>query len=69
MEKFNITKKDKIALYCFMVALLFILYLWSGGMYEYNEKHRFQVRTNKITGSLEAYSKHKSDWVNFEDVY
>lgn len=69
MEKFNITIKDRIVVYFFMTALLFILYLWSGGIYKYNEKYGFQVRVNKITGSLEAYSKHKSNWVNFEDVY
>lgn len=65
MEKFNITKQDRIAIYCFMIGLLFILYLWSGGIYEYSDNTGFEIRTNKVTGNLEVYRYEKDEWEKY----
>ncbi len=39
------------------IVLLFILFLFSGGIYEYSESYKYQLCVNKITGTVEKNSE------------
>ncbi|MDQ7067763.1 MAG: hypothetical protein Q9M40_07210 [Sulfurimonas sp.] len=51
--------KEYVLKVFFAIALLFILFLWSGGIYEYQNKG---LRFNKITGNIEQYSGNNNTW-------
>lgn len=50
-------KLDIFAKYVFFALLLFILFLWSGGIYQYGKSDN--IRHNKITGELQAFERDK----------
>lgn len=47
--------KEYILKVVFVAGLLFVLFLWSGGVWEYNHSAR-NIRYNKITGEFQSYS-------------
>ncbi len=54
-------KKDKIFKAVFAIALLIVLYLWSGGLYSYKTSQNGlpQFRINKITGDVQYLKKNR----------
>ena len=55
--------KEYILKVLFAVGLLFVLFLWSGGIYKYHFFSNNTIRVNKITGERQ-YIKNDS-WMNF----
>ena len=45
-----------------VTIFLFVLFLFSGGIYEYSEKYKYKLRVNKVTGTVEKNSK--NGWVD-----
>jgi hypothetical protein len=51
----------------FGIGLLFVLFLWSGGIYTYPPYPSY-YRYNKITGNTEILNSHdSSSWVNISE--
>lgn len=50
--------KEYILKVAFAAGLLFVLFLWSGGVYEYNHS-KVNVRYNKITGEFQFFNSKK----------
>ena len=44
----------------FGTAFLFMMFLWSGGIYKYSEQ-QYNIRYNKITGEIQAFEE-KEGW-------
>ncbi len=44
----------------FAVGLLFVLFLWSGGIWHYNP-NEINIRYNKITGTMQYFSSSKTE--------
>ena len=59
MERMKIDK-EYILKVVFAVALLFILFLWSGGVYEIKQIGRILIKINKFTGAI--YVPHNHRW-------
>jgi len=57
--------KEYILKVGFTVGLLFILFLWSGGVYEYSS---WKIRHNKITGASQYLSDRNYGWVPLESA-
>jgi len=56
---------DSIMKYILAIVLLFIMFLWSGGVYETFIAEK--VRVNKITGAVEVLKK-ENELVGWYDV-
>jgi hypothetical protein len=46
------------------VIFLFIFYLYSGGIYHYNDRAP-RIRYNKITGEMQGYYSHTGEWKRY----
>lgn len=59
--------KDYILKVLFSIALIFVLFLWSGGVYDTDIVRK--VRVNKITGSVEVLKKENNQvsWKKLKD--
>jgi len=47
------------------IVFLFIFFLFSGGMYQYGEQYKYQLRVNKVTGTVEKNSN--NGWIDVRD--
>ena len=53
---------EKITIFVFLLWLMFMLYLASGGMYKYYHVSGAQWRINKITGTVSMYDWRSGRW-------